>query len=670
MHSIRTRRTVIAVSLAGLLSCHGSTVGELPPDGVGVPPNVSVAVNPAQARVGPGGSLAFAAIVAGTVSTAVNWSVRETGGGTVDGTGRYTAPTTEGAYHLVATSAAVPSASGSALVNVATGYALASDRVTDWSPGVQGGIPNYTNVYSTVTAPSGDMATTIQQALDAAGTAAAADGIGRVIMLRAGTYNVSTELVVPSKVVLRGAGMDASGKMLSQIYFTGTDGNVVRFGQQWSPADAGSTSLSADGVKGSTSVQVANSAGFAAGMYVVIDELTDTNIVWWHPDKHPLGTNRDWFNRNNRPVQQWIKIASVSGNTITFVRALHTNFRTAFNAQVTSFVGVGAGAQTVYAGVEDVRVSHCMGTKANIYFNIAENCWAKHVDVDNSTGSAIGFELSSRCEVRDSYVHDTAYPEPGGNGYGIDLRRGSSDNLIENNISIRFNKVINFRSSGGGNVIAYNYMDDGYINSNLGWVETGLQASHYPCNHYELFEGNYCFNAAADATEGNAIYITFFRNHLSGHRLGSISGMTDGGSVQAAGAMTHHWWYNWIGNVLGLPGTNYSSWIQDQRGPWNAGDEAIWRFGTWDQDYSVNDGSVYATAYRDGNFDYKSNGVAWNGLGGAGSPPAKSLPDSLYLLGKPAFFGSNTWPWVDPLGTTKISTLPAKARYDAGRPNG
>ena len=42
-----------------------------------------------------------------------------------------------------------------------------------------------------------------------------------------------------------------------------------------------------------------------------------------------------------------------------------------------------------------------------------------------------------------------------------------------------------------------------------------------------------------------------------------------------------------------------------------------------------------------------------------------AIPNSMYLTSKPAFFGSNPWPWVDPTtGTTY--TLPAKARYDAG----
>jgi len=41
----------------------------------------------------------------------------------------------------------------------------------------------------------------------------------------------------------------------------------------------------------------------------------------------------------------------------------------------------------------------------------------------------------------------------------------------------------------------------------------------------------------------------------------------------------------------------------------------------------------------------------------------RTIPDSLYLSGKPAFFGSNTWPWVDP-NTGAVYTLPAKARFE------
>lgn len=48
-----------------------------------------------------------------------------------------------------------------------------------------------------------------------------------------------------------------------------------------------------------------------------------------------------------------------------------------------------------------------------------------------------------------------------------------------------------------------------------------------------------------------------------------------------------------------------------------------------------------------------------------------TLPDSLYLTGKPAFFNAGRgykWPWEDATGVTKLHVLPAKARYDARTP--
>jgi hypothetical protein len=44
--------------------------------------------------------------------------------------------------------------------------------------------------------------------------------------------------------------------------------------------------------------------------------------------------------------------------------------------------------------------------------------------------------------------------------------------------------------------------------------------------------------------------------------------------------------------------------------------------------------------------------------------PTSQLPSSLYLASKPAFFGNYTWPWVEPSGSTRVYTLPAKKRFD------
>ena len=50
--------------------------------------------------------------------------------------------------------------------------------------------------------------------------------------------------------------------------------------------------------------------------------------------------------------------------------------------------------------------------------------------------------------------------------------------------------------------------------------------------------------------------------------------------------------------------------------------------------------------------------------------PEKTLPDSLHRTTAPDYFAGYTWPWIDPAaGThaTRVKTLPAKARFDAGR---
>jgi hypothetical protein len=75
------------------------------------------------------------------------------------------------------------------------------------------------------------------------------------------------------------------------------------------------------------------------------------------------------------------------------------------------------------------------------------------------------------------------------------------------------------------------------------------------------------------------------------------------------------------------------------------------------------DPKTLSTVIRGGNFDYLTNEVVWTS-----SLQAQTLPASLYLSAKPGFFGKYQWPWVDPTGSTKLYTLPAKARFDAGTP--
>jgi hypothetical protein len=712
-------------------------------------PVVSVALSPQTQSIVTGGTVNFTATVTGTTSgqsTAVTWSVQEAGGGTIDTNGNYTAPGSAGTYHVVATSVADPTKFATATLTVSPPagptYALgtyASDPQSRlpgysdgmWHAGVPGGIPNYTTVHATVLASTygngaSDARSGLQAALDGAGAAYTASGgaTGQVVQLAAGTvpsgtvnvFKTTGTLVIPSGVVLRGLGSSSSGVMQTVIEpLSNTQFGLLEFGSNpytgYTAYPVTSTNLTSDAAQGSFSVNVTSTTGFAVGQLVLIDELDDTSRAVYHPSLLPgqCSNCEGWFCRANtsngqqgRPISQTLHVTAVGpGNTMTFDTPLHISFRKAFTAQLSYFNNDSA---TWNAGIESLRVTGAGvgsggNTFENIHFGLAGRCWVKNVEADNFFGSDIQMIYTFQSTVRDSYLHDSNVMENGGFAYIIDIIQSSSDNLFENNVVMRADKMMNMRAAGGGNVVAYNYMDDGGMYTASTWVETGLSGAHYPGTQHTLWEGNYCFNADGEFTEGNAIFMTFFRNQLSGYRrlsydatdlallqsLHPASGGTwsDSGNVRTAGAMTNHWWYSYVGNVLGglVPGTSYtntmSGWAYEGNAPWDNG-PYVWQLGYWDQNWSLKDASVENTMVRDGNWDFVNHKQMWHGEGAGTSPfapPAVStLASSWYLTAKPAFMnstycgGSCTWPWVDPTtGTT--STLPAKARYDAGTPN-
>lgn len=373
----------------------------------------------------------------------------------------------------------------------------------------------------------------------------------------------------------------------------------------------------------------------------------------------------------DRPLTQVMEVAGVAGNTVSFTTPFHIGFDTAHSAQLSRFVQFAGGpvlTPVKSAGLEDLHVYGGEGGDGggNVRIDLATQSWVKNVESEYSLGSSVSLNSAFRCVVRDSYLHHSKNPNPGGGGYGFSINGASSDNLIENNISWNFNKVIVMRASGGGNVVAYNYFEDGYGEGYPTYVETGLNASHMTTPHFELFEGNEAFNIDADARWGNSVYITYFRNHATSLRrsLGGLK-LSDVGNRRAIGAMAGHYWYSFIGNVLGFAGMRPepagSAFVYEGAPPWGDDPVPLWKLGYPDPTGTPNvvvDAQVAATAIREGNFDYFTNQVRWD-------HSAQPIPSSLYLTSKPAFFGDNPWPWVDPLGGTKLHTLPARARFDS-----
>ncbi len=632
-----------------------------------------------------------------------------------------------------------------------------ADRVTTWNPGVPGGIPNRATVCANVSAStygngSSDATAGIQAAIDACPA-------GQIVQLSAGTFtlNGGNFLLVSKGITLRGAGpaqttlqktdgakpgVEATGAHPSPIVILGPAQYASNGGF------ASSTNLSADAVKGASSVTVASASGFAAGQTVLLDELsgaswqtdpTGRGQIWASPDfrvvwqlhnpgqgtDDPLtlpanAANQDafgWFSRLDRPTAEIKQVASVSSNTVTFTTPIHISYRASHTAQLSRY----SVAHTVNAGIESLKVIG--GDNGNVRFQWCNACWAKSIDNTQWHDEGFAIDDSFRVEIRDFYVHDAAWAQPGGAGYAISLANGSSEVLIENGISVRANKVMVARSAGAASVFGYNYVDDGYINTNGAWVEVGLNASHMVGPHHVLFEGNYGFNFDSDKTHGNAIYHTIFRNHLSGTRApftNQLGGLVDdanqpgngpraagtrtrsyfrellhelkvayrnGGQASAsdalqrdliddanqpgngprrtAGAGAYSYWHSFIGNVLGQPG-KMGGWVYEAPRWALLGEPTIWMLGWDDWSPYPTDANVTATTLRHGNFDYLTNTVHWDPR-----ISSRTLPASLYLTQKPAFFSAGrgyTWPWVDPTGSTKLYQLPAKVRYESGTP--
>jgi hypothetical protein len=578
-------------------------------------------------------------------------------------------------------------------------------RFTVWNPGLNavGGIPSRTTVCAALSPSGGEESDDIPAAIDACPD-------GQVVRLSAGTFTVNHFVLINKGITVRGAGPGVTilektdGAIPDQEYpLTTAAVIVVGPGRYPGPDSSTSQNLTVDGDKGAMSVTVADGSGFAQGQLVLLDEYSGASWqpdrlgrgeVWASPDYRavwnlnrlpdgsivgePLtpttptgGPAASWFCRQDRPTNEIKEVASVAGNVVTFTSPLHSSYRTSHTAQLTRYTNAGnGGVHVAHAGIEDLTVIR--GTNGNVIFTCAAYSWMKNVESATYHGGGVVILNSFRLEVRDSYIHDAAWPCPGGAGYAVVLQSGDSEILFENNVIVRANKVMVARSAGAGSVFGYNYADQGFINYNSAWIECGLNASHMTGPHHVLFEGNYGFNWDSDNTHGNSIYLTAFRNHLRGVRRPFINphngelvddiAQSGNGPKRCVGAMGYSYWMTFVGNVLGAQG-KMNGWAYESTGTMAMAHPGIWMLG-WDAGEPYYFDSIVAeTAVRDGNWDWVRAAQTWHDS----SPVA--LQDSLYLSGKPAFFGDNPWPWVDPT-TGAIYVLPAKARFEAIEPGG
>src|SRR5262249_29078974 len=125
-------------------------------------PAVAVSISPATASVIAGGVTSFSATVTGAgggQSTEVTWSVQEgASGGSVDGSGRSTAPEPPATTPTAATSLADPSKSATATVNVSAAPNITVSIAPGSASTSTGGMVNFT---ASVTGTGGGQSTAV-----------------------------------------------------------------------------------------------------------------------------------------------------------------------------------------------------------------------------------------------------------------------------------------------------------------------------------------------------------------------------------------------------------------------------------------------------------------------------------------------------------------------------
>ena len=570
---------------------------------------------------------------------------------------------------------------------------IPADRRTTWNPGLNatGGIPHRTTIYRTLSPRGGSFDDTpaIQETLDGCPR-------GQVVKLSVGTFNINGNGLHfrRSDCTLRGSGTGTlgSGDGGTRLIKADRDSNrnfaVLYVG--YNPTQfSSSINLAVDAMKGTNSLTLVSNPKVTVGEIVLIDQVTDNDPqVWWGPQHDPPGGgSRRWFIRQDRSLAQILEVTAVRGNTVTFSTPFHIAFKTEYAAQLSRYTEPVLHR----VGIEDLYIYGGMGGDGhgNVSIALCAYCWVKNIEAHWSIGTSVGFYGTFRSVLRDSYIHETADPNPGGAGYLVGLNWAASDNLIENNVMWSGNKTIVMRATGGGNVVAYNYMDDAYGSAYPNSPEAGLNAGHYTTSHMELLEGNYSHNYKGDSFWGNSIYITVFRNHLSGLRAShppldkykhGVYPYMDLQGRTTVDIQAHSYYTNLVGNVLGFRGQSLLSynqmgysyaqrtWLYEELAEFpKNGEVTMWSIGgqqaggwTWVP-------TTYQTQLREGNWDWVTRSQRWHGIGGAvGSGKPQVIPDSLYLTAKPAFFGSNPWPWVDP-SNGSVSTLPAKYCFEQGK---
>lgn len=539
---------------------------------------------------------------------------------------------------------------------------ISAARRIDWSrAGVVGGIPSGRWPPCGPTIEVGASAAVINAAIQKCAQ-------NHVVMLGAGTFKLSSGIVMKSGVALRGRGADQTslvfaganpcGGTWAAICFFGGDSNDWFGSASVLPGGSKSAIWESGYARGSTEIILngIGNSGVSVGHYIHLDQENDTApgeglFVCENVDARPPCSMEGGLRNPGRVVagiaRQQVQIVKITncapscsnGSTFTISPGLYAS-----NWDAKKKPGAWwFRAAIENAGVEELTIdSTDSGGQMGVSISNAANVWltgTRNIRVCSCARSIVHIASATQITIENNYFYGTSGRSV---NYGVETYI-ASDSLIANNI---FQHVVApiLIHSNQGSVYAFNFAinntyDDGRA-PKYHWMMPMVNG-HSGGVMYLLFEGNVGPGIGGDYFHGNQVLNTVFRNFLSG---------SDPGRIDNAFAIRLDPWnryWNIIGNVLGTAG--YTSSYAE-------GNPAVYSLGRGHATMP-DDRLVAKTTMRWGNYDVAGQSTRWDptevpaGIGHYANPvpQLRGLPDSLFYSSKPAWWPERKpWPAIGP----------------------
>jgi hypothetical protein len=541
---------------------------------------------------------------------------------------------------------------------------LPADRIYDWSPGVNvgvpGGIPTRSAICATLDAATfGTGAVDASAALLAAINACPAD---QVVFLPAGTYRLdaSVDRITASNVTIRGAGQ---GQTILQA---NKDGMRMMWLGNGDQPDTGFP-ITSGATKGSSTVTVADTTTVTIGGFVRFEQNNPPYVI-----SAGLPTT------DTKVMSVIARVTAKTATTVTVSPPLP------FDLVASPTLIPYVNPPMVSSGIEDLTFD-ATGALAALQWEHAWGCWVKNIEVKNSASRQLILVAFINGELRQSYFHDVAGGGP--DHEGITLTADDHFNLIEDNVSYDggFPSIVLGDGPGSchANVIAYNFaygIDTDYPEL----AGADISVNHGPHNAMNLVEGNISSGFASDGYHGSASHNVVFRNWFTATHPTATENLI---------AMNLGRWstsFSIVGNVLGSSAFSQAGLFMPEDG-FAYTDQVIYKVGypdlgnngfdgTWGsltgapdyttqfaagKDMKERDLYVQGTMLRHGNYDHATKSVEWSS-----DIATQALPPSFYRSVAPSFWPAAVpWPPIGPDRTPMNGGNPAYVRFKQASPS-